>query len=403
MREENDLEEETSGFMQNASDLFNRTKYREEFPTVRRDFKPWHRPRKQVVRHIQWGSEIAWLLSRKSAEDHSLRYLGLPGLDLLDIRYFYARFCQNGSHRLTFLGFDESAKPGSRYRDALNVSLDEVRRLDNVETASDVVGDDFRLLADKQSLAWSRAKQLGPFDVINVDLCGYMADDDPELDLSYYNAIYQLCVLQSRYASPWSLFISSRMDRGHVADDALAKLLGVLRRNLSSCDEFAAEFVDCFGSLEYDAEHVKLWDPEIFCKSITVALAKWLLGLALSMKDSFSISSIAGYRVRPHASAVDMLSLVVRFEPLDGIGVDPVGLASMAVPEADECMQAAPIPKRVAELMDIDGALRASPRAWREFRDATGELLELARYSSEDYREWADADLARSLARGSSS
>jgi hypothetical protein len=96
---------------------------------------------------------------------------------------------------------------------------------------------------------------------------------------------------------------------------------------MSNCPEFASEFVDCFGHLEYDLAGAKLWDPEVFCKSMTVALAKWLLGLALSMRDSFSISSIAGYRVRPGAAGVDMLSLVVRFEPLEGIGADPVGLA----------------------------------------------------------------------------
>jgi len=189
------------------------------------------------------------------------------------------------------------------------------------------------------------------------------------------------------------------MDQEHFADDALTRLLGVLQRNLANCPEFAAEFVDCFGNLEYDKDRVKLWDAEVFCKSITVALAKWLLGLARSMKDSFSISSIAGYHVRPASATLDMLSLVVRFEPSDGIGVDRVGLASAAVPEADECMQAAPIPKKVAEMIDIDGALRTSPSRWKQFRDDTGKLLELARYSPEDYRSWAEADLAINLAR----
>jgi hypothetical protein len=136
---------------------------------------------------------------------------------------------------------------------------------------------------------------------------------------------------------------------------------------------------------------------------MTVALAKWLLGLALKMNDSFSISSIAGYHVRPDTAGLDMLSLVVRFEPSDGIGADPVGLASLAVPDADECMQAAPIPKKVAEMMDIDQALRTSPGSWQQFRDATGELLELARYSPELYRDWADADLAKTLAAESGS
>src|SRR5215469_1547520 len=125
MNESSHPGEPGSTLMPNTSDVFNRTSYREELAPARRDFKPWHRPRKQAVRQIQWGSEINWLLAHKSPDDRSLRYLGLPGADLLDIRYFYSRFCSDGSHKLTFLGFDESAKPGSKYRDALNVSLDE--------------------------------------------------------------------------------------------------------------------------------------------------------------------------------------------------------------------------------------------------------------------------------------
>jgi hypothetical protein len=184
VNEESGLEEPSGALMPSASEVFNRTTYRQEFAPPRRSFRAWHRPRKQVVRQIQWGSEVDWLLSRKPDDDRSFRYLGLPGVDLLDIRYFYARFCKDGSHRLRFLGFDQSAKPGSRYRDALNVSLDEVRRLEHVETISDVVGDDFRRLADNRSIAWALAKQLGPFDVVNIDLCGYMVK---MIDISYYN------------------------------------------------------------------------------------------------------------------------------------------------------------------------------------------------------------------------
>jgi hypothetical protein len=62
MNEKNDSEEPSSTLMSNASDLFSRKSYREKLAPAQRDFRAWHRPRKQVVRQIQWGSEISWLL-----------------------------------------------------------------------------------------------------------------------------------------------------------------------------------------------------------------------------------------------------------------------------------------------------------------------------------------------------
>ncbi len=394
VNDENESEVPESESSLNLADVFNETSYSQPVRT-RREFAAWHRPRKQVVRQIQWGSEIEWLLSQKSPEDLSLRYLGLPGADLLDIRYFYSRFCRGGEHYLTFLGFDESAKPGSTYRDALNVSLNEVRRFEHIDERSDVVGDDFRRLSDDQSIAWELAQRLGPFDIINLDLCGHMARDEPAIDPNYYNAIYQLCGLQQRQRGPWSLFLTSRLDQVNFANDTLDKLLKVLESNLDRCGDFAVEFHACFGALQYTVETAKAWDSETFFKTMSVAIAKWFLVMAQSMRNVLSISSVAGYQINKEAHYLDMVSIALRFMPSAAIGPDRTGLASGASPLADECMQAAPFPKKVSGTMDIDKALRDSPGQWVRFRDATGELLEQARYSAAAYRDWANDDSAK--------
>jgi hypothetical protein len=44
------------------------------------------------------------------------------------------------------------------------------------------------------SIAWERAKGLGSFDIVNLDLCGHFAHDPPGLDESIYNAIHTLFV-----------------------------------------------------------------------------------------------------------------------------------------------------------------------------------------------------------------
>jgi hypothetical protein len=133
----------------------------------------------------------------------------------LDIRYLYERFCKDGDYELRFLGFEKSAKPASPYSSALNVSLQEVRSLEHVDKQSEILGDDLRLLADDNSIAWGTAKRLGPFDAINIDLTDHMARDEPAFDLSIYNVIHQVCGLQQRRPLPWTLFLTSRLDKAN--------------------------------------------------------------------------------------------------------------------------------------------------------------------------------------------
>ena len=48
-----------------------------------KEFKPWHKPRKQFVRRKQWSALLQGLYETREPED-PLRYLGLPGTDLID-------------------------------------------------------------------------------------------------------------------------------------------------------------------------------------------------------------------------------------------------------------------------------------------------------------------------------
>jgi hypothetical protein len=359
-------------------------------PPLRRDFMPWHKPRKQLVRRDHWGAEIEWLLQARPDGDRSLRYLGLPGSDLLDIRYFYGRFCQHGHCKLTFLGFDNAARPGSSSRDALNVSLQEIRALEHIDQQSDVLGDNFENLANDDSIAWDQSRRLGPFDVVNLDLCAGLARDEPVVDLSMYNAIHQLCGLQARHARPWSLFVTSRFGSDHFSSDVVSALLSRLRDNVEDCPGFGRAFEVQFGELERAPTRVLAWDAKRFFDTMAVGLAKWLLGLAREMRSKLSVSSAAVYRVVSHAPHPDMLSMVVRFEPIPKIGPDPAGLATAVPIFPDECIQAGKLPQAIAERVDIDEKLAGDRMLRAEMRDATAELLRGARYDPTEYRTWAD-------------
>src|SRR6266481_980621 len=158
-----------------------------------RDFLPLHLPRKQFVRHHQWCEQIGRLLDDSPLADGTLKYMGLPGVDLLDLRHFHAAVCETRNISLRFLGFNSSATPTNDAHVELNISLDEVRRLPRVDPMSDVIGDDFALVAKEDSLACRKTRELGPYDVINLDLCdGFGAQAPGALDQTYYNAVNSL-------------------------------------------------------------------------------------------------------------------------------------------------------------------------------------------------------------------
>jgi hypothetical protein len=386
----NDFSDEPAAIDAGMDSIFAREKWEQRSPAPR-PFEPWHRPRKQLVREEVWGAEIDWLIRQKHVGDESVRYLGLPGADLLDLRYIYQEFCKTGEHRLKFLGFDSAALPNSLHGDALNISLQEVRSLPHVDKGSEVLGDNFRLLADKQSIAWAAAERMGPFDVINIDLCTQLAAEEPAMDVSIYNAIYNICALQNRRPGPWSLLLTSRIDRESVASTALEKLVQALKHNLENCPGFLQSFSDIMGLNDISMAGIADLTDGDFLNATMIGLAKWLLGLACDINNRFSVSEIIGYRVYGGAPHLDMVSVVYRFVPVVVMPADRIGLATAAPERPSECEQAAEIPSAIVGIVDVDAKLRDTPKLYETFRDKTAELLQQARYDPLAYKKWADS------------
>ena len=102
---------------------------------ARSDFKSWHRIRKQFIRDQQWNHEIFHLAQRLRRElqqketdwggeisateapqeeipesiriDRPLRFLTLPGEELLDVRSLWEKLQSEGCY-LRFLGFNSA-------------------------------------------------------------------------------------------------------------------------------------------------------------------------------------------------------------------------------------------------------------------------------------------------------
>ena len=356
--------------------------------TEPKEFKPWHRPRKQFVRREQWSALLRGLYKKRESGD-PLRYLGLPGTDLIDLRYLHEELCSANDRPMRFLGFNTEAQRGNSAHDQLNVSLDEVRRLPNVDAQSEVIHDDFRLIGNEHSIAWDRTQKLGPFDVVNIDLCDGLASDPPQNDESVYKALAQLVAFQARNPDPWLLLITTRVGRGMFDADAEQQLIGRFRENVANCEGFAEA---CDELLESDVESI---DPATCSEAdllilMIAAIGKWLSALVQVQGPSrVQLASTHGYRIDPVAAREDLVSFALRFEPVFAASPDPLSPTAPA-PE-DECTTAKAILKRSARRLDVDTILEQQPDLHEELIGETARLLADARYDPAGYRLWLES------------
>lgn len=389
------MNEEKPGEEGHADDIFQVDSYEAPMPSqAKGDFLPWHRPRKQYVRHHQWCHEVAKLLKDKPPSEGTLKYLGLPGVDLLDLRHFHSAVCVEHGVKLRFLGFNTSARPRSDAQTELNVSLDEVKRLDNVDPLSDMIGDNFALVANQASIAFRRTRELGPYDVINLDLCdGFGAQEPGALANSYYDAVSSLLALQARGANPRLLFLTTRADKANVNEKVLQALINKYCANLEECASFKDASREHFAIETRDAVAQAVGEPGGLLHVFLTGLCKWFVAMALEHQPptSVEVRSVFGYRVDKGSEHEDLVSLALRFTPTFAPAGDPVGLATQPAAKPDEGALATKALRRVAKRIDADRKLLEDAALMQSMTEATAYLLGLARYDVEKYKAWAAA------------
>jgi hypothetical protein len=372
-----------------ADDIIGVVSYEAPEPTKKK-FLPWHRPRKQFVRHEQWRYQIEQLLNETHTAGQSLTYFGLPGVDMLDLRYFGTAVCEPRDLKLRFLGFNKAANPQDAEQIEFNVSFDEIRRTSSFDAQSDIVPDDLRQLVNEDSLAWQKTYELSPYDVINLDLCGGFGEEETgSIDQTYYNAVNKLLSIQTRKKSAWLLLITTRVDKRRIHDGTLARFAALYGGNLENCAPFQELSEKQFKIRSADslmtAQNTALGVQSIFI----VGLCKWLLGFALSQnpQSKMEVKSVMGYRVERKAEAIDMVSVAIRFDPTFGPLTDASSLSTIHTAKLDECDLATSALKRVSSLVDVDEYLSSQNEIKQEMIEAMCTLLEAARYDIDSYRK----------------
>lgn len=365
----------------------------------RTDFKPWHKPRKQWVRDMQWWESIDRLLSSNNVtfQNVDLKYFGLPGGDLLDIEFLRQNLAKSPLHRnkkIAVHGFIDNQEDKA----AADVRLSQLLDLENICNQSKVERFNFGALENENSEGYRRIKELGPYHFINLDFCGSAFRKET------LGALMRL--IHSQFAriadTPWLLCITTRTNRESIVDDAfltLDKLLAVLEEDTSTdkVKEYFSNTIDAIeNTLLFTSDEL---NGEAFSDLFKVCFILWIISLSLeNFKAKIELVSSMKYTVNPENNFADMTSLVFRVHKADVLAPDPYGVVEAeGMGEAGVDAETQLTIKcnaliRLRDSLNIDNYLEANIPDFEKCLDDMKELLKVSGWDVTNYEEFARAE-----------
>lgn len=366
--------------------------------TLRRDFKPWHRVRKQFIRERQWNHEICFWAKRYLRREvtRPIRCLVLPGEDLLDVRCLW-RGLQNEGCELRFLGFNNSAVAQDRRR-LLDVAENAVTQLSKICKDSHVTSDAFQSIAKKATSAFQSLRNYGPFDVVNLDLCDSLIPRGKPGEMeANYSALHQLlCFQLERQRTPWLLFATTQIDRESANQPEISKLAQPLRENCNQHANFATALERLIPRAAFESPDHALDISELDVNHLTslfgVMLGKWLMRPLAQSSPRCSVKLLPSYHytIRPDTN-VAMLSvgflITPHFAPpVDATGVSTVQANAREFP--DEVESAVDLVTVAAGIRDVDRILADEADLKDALKNSSADLLAEASYDRDEYLRW---------------
>jgi hypothetical protein len=364
-----------------------------QFPSKeKRSFKPWHRPRKQYVRDQQWLKELGYLARDLKLGGRELRYLTLPGDDLLDIRHIHDELCLSQNVMLRYLGFNSAANPEDPAQSALNSAMFAVRLLDYVDGESTIVPGDIRQVGNEKSIQWQHLRRFGTFHAINLDLCGGFAGVEKDAGIpSYFTTLDWILNNQARSAEDSLLFLTTRMDSDNINDVAMDKLPDLVREVLEACGDYKVQLLAEW-QLQDTLTNLGLIDNLTPNEKFMLGLTQWVVTRAIVHGLKVNVRSLMSYRTGSTLGEDDIVSLAIRFKPDPFLLPDPAGLSKPTRPAQSElekrCAQSVNIPHRVRGCVRVDDVLRTSVEDAAKCIERSSALLVASGYDSDSYREW---------------
>lgn len=348
-----------------------------------RDFKPWHRPRKQYVRRQQWRKEVSRLIRDLKIEG-DFRYLTLPGEDFLDVRDLQNSVLQDKALRMHFLGFDDSMNQSGIRGGRGDVANFEAR-VAGAHPDSKVLPYDIRSIGSGTSIGWTQVRQFEAFHAINLDLCDGLGGDSGAVGFpSYFDCLNWLFMHQRAAQQEFVFFITMRID-GFAGTEIGERLQALVIDAADKCQDFGVALT------EFDTDFAA--SRGVGAGNVgSVGFVEWFVGRALSFGFKPRLSNVMTYRTGDGVGEADLMSLAFRVEPKSVLPADATGVtSSFADVELTDlfCSISERSLSRLIARTHVDDQLAADESEMLECITETAGLLRTAGYNPSAYEEWA--------------
>jgi hypothetical protein len=374
------------------------------------EFKPWHLPRKQLVRKEQWAASLKALVG-EHPRTGPIRYVGLPGQDLLDLQLL-AEVSRDVSRPFQYLAFDDD--PTSPVGDRLprDVASNIVHGIGTIVENSRIVRHKFSDIAVAESASQRAFREMGDIDIVNLDLCNAFTSGG--VDGHMHNALAALLQQQKNTRTfPWVLCLTLRGEVSRMVPTEVSTYIDVLNSNCQSSQRFRERLCGLArvplgnpvtGEALVTAMRSSSW---VSGQMTGIALGKWMAHLlASSTPWKVSIVSLWGYRTgllpgkgdqRSQQRAdgpPNMISLVYQFDRKEETVFDERMLAPAFSPRAQNILHDPFREQAIAEGMvnavgseatDLDARLAGDEDLFSSLLSEAKDALEVRMYDGAGY------------------
>ncbi|ELI8007021.1 hypothetical protein RSF12_000405 [Yersinia enterocolitica] len=385
----NNIFESDDGFVDLDAIMGGRDESSENIP----QYKAWHKPRKQWVRHKQWWNGLDTMLSRNRAifeNVETIKYFGLPGGDLLDIEYICQKFQEKEDvdrKEFLFHGITNDRKD----KNTADSRLSKIYDYSFVSHSSTVEHYEFSALDSKESLIWKGVEKSGFFHMINLDFCDSLFK---EKTLSAMMALLDF-QFDHKNGIPWLLCLTTRIDKSGITEELLVKLNELLinfsqeedvRENINQHFENAYENIGTI--LLSDTSEVTTL-PDI----LQVCFVLWIIENAFAKNVKVELCSSARYNVHSGNKFPDMSSLVFRFTHKKPTPFDVTRLTSSSSDSANMTAQNKASWKnsalrKISEFQDLDIILATNEELFQQYALEMKNLLIKCGWNVSGYDEF---------------
>lgn len=339
----------------------------------KKQFLPWHKPRKQWIRHKQWWNQIEEHIVRKLKPGiDTIKYFGLPGNDLLDIRFFQQKL-PSLQKKICLFGLINTETGWS----SAQTQLSKIMDLDGVDKSSKVEQLNFDYLENTSSIAFDKLNEFGCFDVVNLDFCENVIPNATENRLK---ALHNFMEYQfQKISEGWVLFITTRSSKDTTNSALYEELVACIDENLSE-EIYFQEFIKAFSNILLNNNLVVRSDLENqkHINMLVVGLMSWLIKTAHNRYFKVKLSNVVRYDITGE-NTNDMMSMCFVFTRV-------MNFPNASPPLPTKVEQAKNPLNKLANIKNLDDIMiEGGVEYYAQFVKEQIDLLKEAGYHTDDY------------------